>query len=88
MEKKIQELEIGLLAATIRLKTQNGEPNTTSLLVLSKYLFYHMILPPDLQNSQFQRLFQSDPFALASEPPKSLKPGKLPSYNRNGTENL
>jgi predicted nucleic acid-binding Zn-ribbon protein len=47
---------------------------------------YHAVPPPAPRNPRAQSLFRTDPFASAVKQPKSLKPGKLPTYDGHGTD--
>jgi hypothetical protein len=50
---------------------------------------YHAVpppAPPNPQNPRSQSLFHTYPFASAVKQPKSLKPGKLPTYDGHGTD--
>lgn len=47
---------------------------------------YHTIPSPNPKIPRSQSLFRTDRFALAVKQPKSLKLGKLPMYDRHGTD--
>lgn len=88
MELRVQELETGLITTVMELKNQKN--NTSGIVppAIPKRTSYNVISPPNLQLSCFQSLFHSDPFAFTSKPPKSLKPRKLPTYDRKSTEDF